>query len=226
MTVARPYGDGCATAHAAELIGERWAPLVVRELLLGPKRFGDIQRGLPKASPNVLSQRLRELESVDVVRRRLLGPPASTWVYELTDWGQELEPIILSLARWAGRSPLLDRTAALSADSLMLHMRAGYDAAGAVTPPGRYEIRLAQDHFTVDLQAGALAVHRTSAETPDAVLETDTSTFTALLRGELSLDDATRQGLVSLDGDAAAIAALLQACMFTSIPTATTEPPE
>jgi DNA-binding HxlR family transcriptional regulator len=218
MTVARPYGDGCATAHAAELIGERWAPLVIRELLLGPKRFGDLQRGLPKASPNVLSQRLRELESVGVVRRRRLGPPTSTWVYELTDWGQELEPIILSLARWAGRSPFLDRSAALSADSLMLHMRARYDAASAQAPPGRYEIRLAQDHFTVDLRAGALAVHRASAGTPDAVLETDTTTFTALLRGELSLDDATRQGLVSLDGDAAAIAALLQACTFASIP--------
>ena len=218
MTVARPYGDGCATAHAAELIGERWAPLVIRELLLGPKRFGDLQRGLPKASPNVLSQRLRELESVDIVRRRRLGPPASTWVYELTDWGQELEPVILSLARWAGRSPFLDRSAALSADSLMLHMRARYDAASAATPPGRYEIRLAQDHFTVDLRAGALAVHRTSAGTSDAVLETDTATLTALLRGELSLDDATHQGLASLDGDAAAIATLLQACMFASIP--------
>ena len=93
MTTKRTYGDGCGIAHALDLVGERWALLVVRELLLGPKRFTDLRDGLPNASPNVLSQRLRELEQAGIVQRRKLPPPAGAWVYELTDWGRELKPI-------------------------------------------------------------------------------------------------------------------------------------
>src|SRR5262245_48168316 len=88
----RSYDDSCLTAHALDLVGERWALLVVRELLLGPKRFTDLRHGLPGISPNVLSQRLDELEHAALVHRRRLDPPASVWVYELTGWGRELEP--------------------------------------------------------------------------------------------------------------------------------------
>ena len=95
----RTYDDACAAAHALDLIGERWALLVVRELLLGPKRFTDLRAGLPGVSPNVLAQRLRELERAGVVRRRKLPPPAASRVYELTDWGKELEPVIVRLGR-------------------------------------------------------------------------------------------------------------------------------
>ena len=105
MATTRTYGDGCAIARALDVVGERWALLVVRELLLGPKRFTDLRRGLPNASPNVLSERLRELEHAGVVRRRKLAPPAGSRVYELTDWGLELEPLVLSLGRWGARSP-------------------------------------------------------------------------------------------------------------------------
>ena len=84
----RTYGDGCGIAHGLDLLGERWALLVVRELLLGPKRFTDLREGLPNVSPNVLSQRLRELEEVGVVQRRKLPPPAASMIYELTDWGR------------------------------------------------------------------------------------------------------------------------------------------
>ena len=83
--------------HALDLIGERWALLVVRELLLGPKRFSGLRAGLPNISPNVLAQRLRELEQAGVVRRRKLPPPAASKVYELTEWGTELEPVIFRL---------------------------------------------------------------------------------------------------------------------------------
>src|SRR5918997_5673996 len=105
MATMRTYCDGCAAAHALDLVGERWALLVVRELLLGPKRFTDLRAGLPSASPNVLAQRLRELEEAGVVRRRKLPPPAASRVYELTDWGMELEPVIIGLGRWGARSP-------------------------------------------------------------------------------------------------------------------------
>src|SRR6266498_1732289 len=101
MTTMRTYGDGCAIAQALDVVGERWALLVVRELLLGPKRYTDLRRGLPNASPNVLSQRLGELERAGVVRRHKLPPPAGSRVYELTDWGLELEQIVISLGRWA-----------------------------------------------------------------------------------------------------------------------------
>src|ERR687888_870608 len=101
MATLRSYGDGCGIAHALDLVGERWALLVVRELLLGPKRFTDLRAGLPNASPNVLSQRLRELEEATIGRRRRLPPPAGSQVYELTEWGRELEPLVISLGAWA-----------------------------------------------------------------------------------------------------------------------------
>ena len=105
MARTRTQVDGCGIAHAAELIGQRWALIVVRELLLGPKRFTDLRAGIPDISPNVLAQRLRELEQSGIVRRRKLAPPAATQVYELTDWARQLEPAILALGRWASNSP-------------------------------------------------------------------------------------------------------------------------
>src|SRR5258706_6761741 len=123
----RSYDDGCAAAHALDLVGERWALLVVRELLLGPKRFTDLRTGLPGISPNVLSQRLDELEQLAIVRRRKLAPPAASWVYDLTDWCRELEPVIVQLCRWSARSPLMNRYAKLSVDSLILSFRTKID---------------------------------------------------------------------------------------------------
>src|SRR5215217_6239385 len=102
----RTYGDGCGIAHGLDLVGERWALLAVRELLLGPKRFTDLRVGIPNVSPNVLSQRLRDLEERGIVRKRKLAPPAGSVVYELTDWGRELEPVIVALGSWGAKSPL------------------------------------------------------------------------------------------------------------------------
>jgi DNA-binding HxlR family transcriptional regulator len=96
----RTYGDACGTALALDLVGERWALLVVRELILGPKRFTDLRAGLPGVSSNILAERLDRLERGGVLRRRRLPPPAASRVYELTDWGMELEPVVASLGRW------------------------------------------------------------------------------------------------------------------------------
>ena len=128
MGKRRSYGEACAAAHALDIVGERWALLVVRELLLGPKRFTDLRAGILHASPNVLAQRLRELEQAGVVRRRKLPPPAASKVYELTDWGEALEPVIIELGRWATRSPALPRDAEMSVDSHVLAMRTLFDA--------------------------------------------------------------------------------------------------
>src|SRR5258705_12302554 len=105
MVGRRTYGEGCAVSHALDVIGERWALVVVRELLLGPKRFTDLRAGMPGASPDVLAQRLRELTEAGGVRQRKLPPPAGSQIYELTDSGAERQPVVNGLGRWAGRPP-------------------------------------------------------------------------------------------------------------------------
>ena len=120
-----------ATAHALDLIGERWALLVMRELMIGPRRFGDLRASLPGISANVLTQRLEGLEAAGILRRRKLPPPASVQVYELTEWGREAEPILLSLGKWAMRSPRHDPTLPLSPVALMLSFRAKFEPARA-----------------------------------------------------------------------------------------------
>src|SRR6478752_3359491 len=108
MATKRSYGEACRFAHALDLVGERWALLVVRELLLGPKRFTDLRAGLPQVGPDVLSQRLRELEGAGLVARRTLDPPAPAKVYELTPRGAQLEPVILELGRFGSAAPFPD----------------------------------------------------------------------------------------------------------------------
>src|SRR5918998_3521966 len=127
----RRYEDACGAAHALDLVGERWALLVMRELMLGPKRFSDLRADLPGISANVLTQRLEGLEAAGLLTRRRLPPPASAQVYELTPWGYEVEPIIQSLGRWAARSPAHDPTLPISAVSLMLSFRTMFDAERA-----------------------------------------------------------------------------------------------
>src|ERR671924_23795 len=117
MPMRRTYGDRCGVARALDLVGERWALLVVRELLLGPKRFTDLRSGLPHVSPDVLSQRLRELEEAGIVRRGKLPAPAGSRIYELTERGRQLEPVILELGRFdVARGSAEDADATIEAD--------------------------------------------------------------------------------------------------------------
>jgi DNA-binding HxlR family transcriptional regulator/putative sterol carrier protein len=197
----RTYDDGCASAHALDLIGERWALLVVRELLLGPKRFTDLRGGLPGISPNVLTQRLEELERVSIVRRRKLPPPAAAWVYELTDWGLELEAVIMALGRWAARSPALLQGSPLSADALILSFRTMFDRAAASELQASIELRIGADRFHAQIARGHLKLARGSASEPDAVVDADANTLAALVYGGRKLTDALRSGDVAIEGD-------------------------
>src|SRR5215204_2567292 len=181
MASRRMYDDGCAVAHALDLVGERWALLVVRELLLGPKRFIDLRAGLPHVSPNVLAQRLRELESGGVVRRSKLPPPAASRVYELTEWGLELEPVVVSLGRWGARSPSRPRGAGLGVDSLVLSLRTMFDPLAAGKLAATYELRLGEDRVRAVVEEGRFDIVRGVADKPDAVIETDSATLAALV---------------------------------------------
>ena len=118
------YNDGCAAAHALDLIGERWTMIVVRELLLGPKRFTDIQGDVIGIGPAVLTQRLHDLESSGIARRRKLPVPGHPDVYELTGWGYDLEAVNTALSLWALASPALPLDADMSPDTMVLAMRA------------------------------------------------------------------------------------------------------
>ena len=130
MTTARRYDDPCGIARALDAVGDRWALLVVRELIFGPKRFLQLRQGLRGVSPNVLSQRLRDLEAAGVVRRCMLGPPAEVAVYELTASGRALEPVLLELGRWGSRQPMM-AAGELSVSALLIALKTVFDPAAA-----------------------------------------------------------------------------------------------
>jgi DNA-binding HxlR family transcriptional regulator len=187
-------------ARALDLVGERWALLVVRELLLGPKRFTDLRAGLPGAKPSVLAQRLRELEQGGIVRRRKLGPPAGTRVYELTDSGQELEPVVRALGRWGRRVPKRPG-AAHGVDSEVLALKWRFDPEAAGDLSAGYELRLADDRFRIEVADGRIETRRGEAEAPDAIIETGPATLEAVIADGRDPAEAVRSGDMRIEGD-------------------------
>lgn len=197
----RWYGDACGTALALEFVGERWALLVIRELLLGPRRFGEIRAGLPGISANILTQRLAGLEGAGVLFRHRLAPPANAQVYELTPWGREAEPIVMALGRWALRSPDHDPSLPFSRVSLMLSLkmmlvreRIG-DFAAAIG------FRLGDEAYVARVGCDGIAVARGGAGGLDATLSGEPSAFLPLLYGGMPLAAAEAAGLVRVEGD-------------------------
>jgi DNA-binding HxlR family transcriptional regulator len=176
--MARTYGDRCGVARALDLVGERWALLVVRELLLGPKRFTDLRAGLPQVGPDVLSQRLRELEGAGLVSRRTLGPPASARVYELTERGAQLESVILELGRFGSVAPGPDGDATFGPDAMALALKTLHAPGGA---PVRIALRLGGQDFRAEDDGERLALARGATEEPDATIEASPGVLAALL---------------------------------------------
>jgi len=206
MAGKRTYEDGCATAHALDLIGERWALLVVRELILGPKRFTDLRAGLPGISPNVLTQRLEELEESGLLRRRKLPPPAAAWVYELTERGLELEQVIMALGRWGAKSPLLLQGHPLSIDATVLSFRTMFSAEAAGDFEATIELRIGEDRFRATIANGAMELVRGEAAKPDAVIAAaDANTLVEVVYAGRKLGDAIKAGELSVEGDKAAV---------------------
>lgn len=161
------YGDACGTAFALELIGERWALLILREMMFGPRRFTDLRAGLPSISPKVLTERLEGLERAGAVRRRHLPPPAATQVYELTEWGQRADAAIMELGRWAAFSPAHDPTLPLSAAALMMSFRTMFDPMRAADLAIAVAINIGTDRFQVSIADGLLRAERAEPDHPD-----------------------------------------------------------
>jgi DNA-binding HxlR family transcriptional regulator len=178
--VARSYGDRCGIARALDVVGERWSLLVVRELLLGPKRFTDLRSGLPRVSPDVLAQRLRELEEAGVLARDTLPPPAASKVYALTDRGHDLAPVLHALGRWGAAEPVADDVP-MGPDALMVALRTTFDAAGAGNAVLEIGLTIGDAVFTARVRAGRLDVARGAPAAPDAAVAADVATLAAAL---------------------------------------------
>lgn len=196
----RWYDDACGTALALEFVGERWSLLVIRELMLGPRRFSELRADLAGISANVLTQRLEGLERSGIVCRRRLPPPASVQVYELTPWGYEAEPIFQAMGRWALRSPLHDPLRPLSPVSAMLSLRTMLRADREPVSM-TLVFRLAAAAFTGRLSPAGLEIERGETAAPDLVFETDTTTFVTLVHGKRPLGPAEAEGRLKLEGD-------------------------
>lgn len=199
----RRYEDACGAAHGLDLVGERWALLVMRELMLGPKRFRDIKAGLPGISANVLTQRLEGLEAAGVLLRRKLPPPASAQVYELTPWGYESEPIFQALGRWAARSPTHDPSLPLSAVSLLLSFRTMFDPECGKGIDARIGLRLGEESFLLRIADGKIRAVRGAAAGTDLVLTGVAPAIAAAVYGGQPLGDMEAAGALRIEGDRA-----------------------
>lgn len=200
-TAARSYDDACGAAHALDLIGERWALLVMRELMFGPKRFSDLRADLPGISANVLTQRLERLEEIGALKRRKLPPPAASHVYELTPWGYEIEAVLGVLGRWAARSPLHDPTLPLSAASLMLSFKTMFDARRAKGLNARIGFRIGDETFLVHIHGGKCDVARQALEGADAVFAGKATAIAAALYGGAPLQALEAKQMLAVEGD-------------------------
>src|SRR5688572_24862026 len=167
----RRYDDACAAAHGMDLIGERWSMPLIRELLLGPRRFSDLKASLTGISANVLTQRLEGLEAAGVLVRRKLPPPTSVQVYELTPWGHEAAPIFQALGRWAVRSPHHDPSRPFSPVSLILSLRTMFSPAAAANVEARIQLFMnGEPFFWVRDKNGEIRIGRGEIEQPDLIL--------------------------------------------------------
>jgi DNA-binding HxlR family transcriptional regulator len=194
----RRYQDPCGIARALDVVGDRWALLVVRELMFGPKRFLQLRGGLHGISPNVLSQRLRELEAAGVVRRHLLDPPASVPVYELTGRGHALEPILLELGRWGSHEPMT-ASGELSVSALLVALKTVFDPVAAVD--ARWALRVDGEWYRVTVSGRSIDISQDRTGQPTATLDTDVVTLRSVAFGREPVADAERDGRLIITGD-------------------------
>ncbi len=198
----RSYNQYCAVARAMDIVGERWTLLIVRELLPGPKRFKDLLEGLPGIGTNLLAARLKDLEGYGVVRRTTLPPPAASRVYELTELGRSLEPVIMGLARWgleflgASREEE-DRQPAWA----MVAVKCVLEAEATAETRESYEFRVDDEVFHVRVEDGEAEAWQGPGADPDLVIGGDTEAFLAVAAGRLAPEEAVASGAIRVEGD-------------------------
>ena len=197
MEEKRRYEDACGLAHAMELLGERWAMLVLRELAYGPRRFSELKSDLQGISANVLTQRLTELEARGLVRKTRLPPPASVQVYEATDWGLEAVPLIAHLGRWAARSPWHDPTLQMSHVSVIMSLQTLISPDLAKGLDARVGFRFGDTSYVTAVSEGQLGVLRSPIEDCDVVFSGTPSAVAAVIHGGAPFE------LIKVEGDMA-----------------------
>ncbi|XYD12361.1 helix-turn-helix domain-containing protein (plasmid) [Methylobacterium sp. NMS12] len=195
----RLYDDACGTALALEFIGERWSLLIMRELVYGPRRFGEIRANLPGISANVLTQRLESLEAAGIVLRYRLPSPANVQVYDLTDWGREAAPLMRDLGRWAARSPRHDPSLFMSAASAMMSLQALVDR-GRAALSATVAFHFPGEDFVATVAGGEIRVRRGVAEAPDLAFTGDTMALRRTIYGKAPLDRAGAGGTLAVAG--------------------------
>lgn len=191
----RRFDDACGLAHAMELLGERWAMLVLRELAYGPRRFSDLKNDLQGISANVLTQRLTELEARGLVRKTKLPPPAAVQVYEATSWGLEVVPVIASLGKWAARSPLHNPELRMSHVSVVMSLQTLLSAERARGLNARIGFRFGDTNYVTTLHDGLLDVDRGDADDCDVTFIGSPSEIAAVIHGGAQLET------IRIDGD-------------------------
>jgi DNA-binding HxlR family transcriptional regulator len=201
MTTSRTYEDSCGVAHALELVGERWALLVIRELMLGAKRFGDIKDGLPGISANVLSHRLDELERAGLVVRRKLPRPASVWVYDLTTWARDLEPIMQQFGRWAARDPQHRKDLHFGSASLILSLRTNFDPSLADGVRLTVGLRPNDETYLARVARKKLVIEAGEPPDADTTIAGASRQFAAVTYGGRPLADAIGTGDLVVTGN-------------------------
>jgi DNA-binding HxlR family transcriptional regulator len=216
----RTYGQYCGVARALELVGERWALLIVRDLLVSPKRFTDLRQGLPGIPSNILSARLKELEETGVVERRVLPRPASGVVYALTPYGAELEDVVLRLAAWGAQS-LGERSAdeVVTADSMVMALRTTFQSAAAGGEPVAFELHVGEIVIFARIANGALETGAGPLPEADLVIEAF-GPLRPLLAGELSPAEAIATGQLGVTGDPALLSRFVELFQIRPKPSA------
>ncbi|GAB3275493.1 winged helix-turn-helix transcriptional regulator [Actinocorallia lasiicapitis] len=198
----RTYNQYCGLAATLDLLGERWTLLIVRNLLRGPKRFKDLEDGLPGIGTSLLSARLKQLQSADVIERTTLPPPAASTVYRLTSDGEALRGVILEMARWGlARLGPPDDQAFLAPDLMMLALEARYSPTHGDDVDGQYELHVDGAPFQVDIRDNAITIRAGQTDTALATITTDTTTLAELNNGSLPLQDAVTSGKLAITGD-------------------------
>lgn len=195
----RRYEDACGLAHAMELLGERWAMLVLRELAYGARRFSELKADLTGISANVLTQRLAELESRGLVRKSKLPPPASIQVYEATEWGLEVVPLIASLGRWAARSPWHNPTLRMSHVSVIMSLQTLISAERADGLHARIGFRFGDVGYVTTIHDGRLDVERGPVENCDLTFTGTPSAVADVIHGGAPLETIEVKGDMKLE---------------------------